>query len=97
MDRTIGYTGKVSDTGILSSSGLYTMFQSGDLYIRFRTSPYLEGYTSILKWDKGYIECMAKYSTCENPIEEYIDLNYIADRLLLNEDIFDNITNVYIK
>ena len=51
-------------------------------------------YTSITKWNNGYIECMAKYSTLDTPIEEYIDLRYIAKRLRLPKDIFDNIKEV---
>jgi len=97
MDKYIEYNGKIDSTATLSASGNYTLFQSGDLSIRFRTSPYLEKYTSILKWDNGYVECMAKYSTCDNPIEEYIDLNYIADRLRLSDDIFKKINNVVVK
>lgn len=37
---------------------------------------------------------MAKYSTLDTPIEEYIDLRYIAKRLRLPKDIFDNIKEV---
>jgi len=53
----------------------------------------------MLLW--GFFLCFAYtlffYSTCNSPIEEYIDLNYIADRLMLDEDIFANVTNVCVK
>ena len=39
---------------------------------------------------------MAKYSTLDTPIEEYIDLRYIAKRLKLPQNIFDNIKEVRI-
>ena len=37
---------------------------------------------------------MAKYSTLSEPIEEYIDLRFIADRLRLPPDIFSQIKEV---
>ena len=80
--------------GILTSKDKFSIFKIGDLQIKFKTSPFLQKYTSILKQNKGYIECMAKYSTLDTPIEEYIDLRYIAKRLRLQEDIFDNIQEV---
>lgn len=80
--------------GILTNTGNFSIFKIGNLQIKFKTSPFLQKYTSITKWNKGYIECMAKYSTLDTPIEEYIDLRYIAKRLRLPNDIFDNIKEV---
>lgn len=82
------------NTGILSNNDRCSLFQMDDICIKFKTSPYLVRYLSVLKWDNGYIECMAEYSTVSEPVEEYIDLRYIADRLRLPEDIFKNITEV---
>ena len=84
-------------TGYLSNNKRYSIFQIGDLNIKFRTSPYLEHYEKINKWKNGYIECMAKYSTLKEPVEEYIDLKFIADRLRLPEDVFRGITEVKVK
>ena len=81
---------------ILTNNDKFSIFIIGDLQIKFKTSPFLQKYISILKWNKGYIECMAKYSTLDTPIEEYIDLRYIAKRLRLPQDIFDNIQEVRI-
>ena len=81
---------------ILTNFDKFSIFKIGDLQIKFKTSPFLQKYISILKWNKGYIECMAKYSTLDTPIEEYIDLRYIAKRLRLPQDIFDNIQEVRI-
>lgn len=81
-------------TGILSNNHKWSFFQVGDLCIKFKTSPYLIRYLSIKKWDNGYIECLAEYSTLSNPVEEYIDLGFIADRLLLPKDIFKDIEEV---
>lgn len=81
---------------ILTNNDKFSIFKIGDLQIKFKTSPFLQKYISILKWNKGYIECMAKYSTLDIPIEEYIDLRYIAKRLRLPQDIFDNIQEVRI-
>lgn len=80
--------------GILTNTDKFSIFKIGDLQIKFKTSPFLQKYTSITKWNNGYIECMAKYSTLDTPIEEYIDLRYIAKRLRLLKDIFDNIKEV---
>ena len=49
-----------------------------------------------MKWDNGYIECMAKYSTLKEPIEEYIDLRAIAEEQRLPKDIFKGISEVHI-
>lgn len=81
---------------ILTNNDKFSIFKIGDLQIKFKTSPFLQKYISILKWNKGYIECMAKYSTLDTPIEEYIDLRYIAKRLRLPQDTFDNIQEVRI-
>ena len=78
----------------LTNTDKFSIFKIGDLQIKFKTSPFLQKYTSILKWNKGYIECMAKYSTLDTPIEEYIDLRYIAKRLRLPQNIFDDIKEV---
>lgn len=80
--------------GILTNTDKFSILKIGDLQIKFKTSPFLQKYTSITKWNNGYIECMAKYSTLDTPIEEYIDLRYIAKRLRLPKDIFDNIKEV---
>ena len=54
-----GKTADCSKSGILSNNDRYSLFQIGDLCIKFKTSPYLKRYTEILKWNNGYIECMA--------------------------------------
>ena len=77
-----------SSTGELTNTPRYSIFRSGDVQIKFKTSPYLERYISISKWDNGYIECLAKYSTIPEPVEEYIDLRFVADRLRLPADVF---------
>ena len=89
-----GKTADCSKSGILSNNGRYSLFQIGDLCIKFKTSPYLIKYTEILKWNNGYIECMAEYTTTPDPVEEYIDLRFVAERLRLPEDIFENIREV---
>ena len=80
--------------GILTNTDKFSIFKIGDLQIKFKTSPFLQKYTSITKWNNGYIECMAKYSTLDTPIEEYIDLRYIAKSIRLPKDIFGKIKEV---
>ena len=89
---------KSESTGILSNNERYSLFRMGTLCIKFKTSPYLKRYLSVLKWDNhsGYIECMAEYSTVPEPVEEYIDLGYIAERLRLPENTFENIKEVIV-
>lgn len=73
----------------------YSEFQAGDLKIKFYTSPYLEHYCKILKWkEEGYIEYTGKFSTAPEPIEDSIDLAFIADRLRLSRDVFKGIKEV---
>ncbi len=81
----------------LSNSSRYSLFSFGNRCIKFKTSPYLERYISVSKWNNGYIECLAKYSTLPQPVEEYIDLRYIASRLGLPDDVFMDIGRVTVK
>ena len=81
----------------LSNSSRYSLFSFGNRCIKFKTSPYLERYISVSKWNNGYIECLAKYSTLPQPVEEYIDLRYIASRLGLPDDVFKDIGKVTVK
>lgn len=90
-------SGWSSKTAVLSNNRRYSVFSFGSTHIKFKTSPYLERYLSISKWNDGYIECMAKYSTRKEPIEEYIDLRFIAERLGLPKTVFSNIKEVQIK
>lgn len=83
--------------GVLTNEPRYSMFKAGDICIKFKTSPYLERYLSIQKWNKGYIECMAKYSTVPQPVEEFIDLRFIAERLKLPQNFFDSIKEVTVQ
>lgn len=40
---------------------------------------------------------MAKYSTLPQPLEEYIDLRFIAERLKLPQDFYDSIKEVTVQ
>lgn len=72
----------------LSSRDGYTVFSYGGHEIRFRTSPYLERYTSIKEWDDGYLVTSAKYSTLAEEEEEYIDLVPILENLYFDPQTF---------
>ena len=75
----------------------YSLFQVGDLAIKFYTSPYLEEYCSINKWkNTGYIEYSGKFSTSPEPINDSIDLESIAERLHLPKEVFKGIKEVTI-
>ena len=72
----------------LSSRGDMTVFTFGPHVIRFRTSPHLERYISVKEWDHGYLVCMAKYDSSDEPEEEYIDLVPILKNLYFDPDKF---------
>ena len=75
-----------SDCAVLSHEGKYTSFSFNGTVIRFRTSPRLERYIKVDKWDNGYIEVTARYGGRE--MEEYIDLLPILDNLCISRDSF---------
>ena len=77
----------MSGEAILSSDKEYTSFRYGDKNIRFMTSPYLERYLSVEKWDYGYLVVTAKYKDLEVE-EEYIDLIPILRNLYINPEKF---------
>ena len=79
-----------NDEALLSNDKKFTIFQFDGLTVRFRTSDKLEQYTKVLRWDRGYIEVMAKYSFQEEEIEEYIDLEPILENLYIDADQFLN-------
>ena len=77
----------MSGEAILSSDKEYTSFRYGGRNIRFMTSPYLERYISVKKWDHGYLVVIAKYKDSDAE-EEYIDLIPILKNLYINPEEF---------
>ena len=75
-------------TAYLSNDGEYTTFSFGERTLTFLTSKSLERYTSIKKWDNGYLVVTAKYSNRPSEIEEYIDLIPILENLNMNTEKF---------
>lgn len=87
----------MKNEAVLSNDSLFTSFRFNGHNIRFRTSPRLERYTKIVKWDKGYLVVMAKYEGCEE-VEEYIDLLPILENLYFDvEDFLKPIQKVRIE
>lgn len=73
----------------------YSIFQVGDISIKFYTSPNLKRYCRIIKWrDNGYIEYLVEFYGMAEPVEDSIDLAFIAGRLHLPQDIFKGIKEV---
>ncbi|MBQ8293336.1 MAG: hypothetical protein IJX78_06005 [Bacilli bacterium] len=72
----------------LSNNGEYTTFTFGGRTLTFLTSKSLERYTSIKKWDNGFLVVMAKYSTRATEEEEYIDLIPILENLYMDAESF---------
>ncbi|MDO4537219.1 MAG: hypothetical protein Q4B54_03575 [Coriobacteriales bacterium] len=78
----------VMHTATLSNEGRYTLFQFGDVLLRFIAPMPLERYVEVSKWDRGYLVVMAKYTLYDEPIEEYIDLVPVLENLYMNPDEF---------
>ena len=75
----------------------YSIFKVGNVSIKFYTSPYLRRYCSINHWDdRGYLEYTGEFSTSSVPIEDSIDLAFVARRLRLPENFFEGIKEVKI-
>lgn len=79
----------MNNCAFLKNEGEYTIFKFSNDTIKFMTLPRLEQYTSIVKWDHGYLVVMAKYENI-GEVEEYIDISYILDRLYYDVDEFLN-------
>ena len=76
----------------------YSIFQVGDVMMKFYTSPFLKRYCSIDRWDdSGYIEYTGEFTTSQQPVEDSIDLAFIAHRLHVSEKIFKKIKEVRIE
>ena len=86
MPCSMNPASRSSDCAILSHEGRYTSFSFNGTVIRFLTSPRLERYVKVDKWDNGYIEVTARYGGRE--MEEYIDLLPILDNLCIPRDSF---------
>ncbi len=72
----------------LSSHDDLTSFRYGTHNIRFRTSKRLEKYTTVKKWEHGYLVVGAKYKGFPGEEEEYIDLIPILENLHFDADAF---------
>ncbi|MBR0196760.1 MAG: hypothetical protein IJQ34_01360 [Kiritimatiellae bacterium] len=73
---------------VLSNDGKYSFFSYDGNVIKFMTSPRLDRYVKVNKWDNGYIEVIAQYG--EKKVEEYIDLIPILKNLYINPQTFLN-------
>ena len=80
---------KTTNIANLSIDGLFTLFEFGNLTIRFRTSRHLMKYKDIKKWDRGYIVVTAVYDTL-GEVEEYIDLTSVLHNLMIDAEKFLN-------
>ena len=85
-----------SSSAILSSAGGFSTFRAGGDTIRFATSPRLVKYTSVRKWEDGYLEVGVDYGHGEE--EDYIDIRQILDNLYYDTDAFlKNIKKVEVR
>lgn len=75
-------------TALLGSDGDLTSFTYGPTTIRFRTSPKLKRWLSVKEWDDGYIVVDGDFAGQDGPIEDYIDLKPILERLYIDPEGF---------
>ena len=75
-------------TAVLGSTGRYTTFSHAGRTLTFRTCAGLVRYLRVLRWDNGYLEVLAEYRQRPAPVEEYIDLVPVLERLRMDKDAF---------
>lgn len=75
-------------TAYLSSKGRYTIFQYGNMELKFIAPYSLERYEKVVEWDHGYLVVLTKYSHNHDLEEEYIDLIPILQALYMDEECF---------
>ena len=95
----VKYMSDVQDkhTALLSSKDSFTIFQFGQMKLRFKAPYSLEKYTEVKKWNQGYLVVMAKYAHEEEAEEEYIDLVPILEKLYFDpEEVLKPIQSVRI-
>lgn len=72
----------------LSNKNGYIIFSCKGRTIRFKGPYSLEKIIKVKEWDEGYIVVEAKYTNREEPVEDYIDLVPILERLYIDADDF---------
>lgn len=76
------------DYAVLSKRNEFIIFKYGKYIIRFKAPYSLESFTSVKKWDAGYLVVMAKYTHNQESEEEYIDLIPILENLYISPQEF---------
>lgn len=81
-------TRNMNDTATLSSEGAYTLFSFGDRRLKFRAPKCLRRYLRVKTWNNGYLAVDADYGKSVGVVEEYIDIRYILNCLMIRPDRF---------
>ena len=76
------------DYAVLGKDHEFIIFEYQNYRIRFKAPYSLERFTSIKKWDEGYLVVMAKYAHRSEREEEYIDLVPILESLYICTNAF---------
>ena len=86
------------NTAYLSNAGEVISFMFRNRNIRFRGPYSLQKFEEIAEWNQGYLVVMARYQHTEEPIEEYIDLEPILEKLYINpKEFLAPITRVEVR
>lgn len=84
----------MNNTAILSNKNDVVVFSYKNIIIKFKGPYSLEYFSSVNKYDNGYIEVMCKFSHDSNLIEDYIDLENIANELYMDTTFLSEINEV---
>lgn len=79
---------KVDNIAYLSNKNEYIFFSYAGKTVRFKGPYSLTKIEKVKEWDDGYIVVEARYNNQSQPVEDYIDLIPICDRLYIDVSKF---------
>lgn len=82
------------NVAVLSNDKDIVIFKYKGIVIKYKGPYSLEFFDSVKTYDNGYIEVMCKFSHSENLIEDYIDLEDIANELYMDGSFLKEIKEV---
>ena len=84
----------MKEYAVLSNTGDVVSFSYKNILIRYKGPYSLEYFTDVISYDNGYIVVMAKFRHGEEPIEDYIDMESIAEELYMDTAFLADIDEV---
>ena len=84
----------MKEFAVLTNDSDVVIFSYKGNIIRFKGPYSLEYFSNVKKYENGYIEVMAKFTHDKNLIEDYIDLEDIADELYMDTEFLKEVKEV---